>query len=242
MNGAPVLAVTGMQIEAQTVAGPQIAVFAGGGDGRQLARDLHDAAGRDASAIISVGIAGGLAPGLKPGTCLVGRGVIDASGAYFESDRRWANRLAMILGAPTVDIAGVDAPVTDPAQKRALHVETGAVAVDMESHIAARVARAHDLPFACLRVVADPAERRLPPAVLVGMRRDGTLALGAVICSILRQPGQLPSLYRTALDARTAFAALLGCRKVIAGALGFHLAEPLFDLADEDVIGGSLAI
>ncbi len=37
----------------------------------------------------------------------------------------------------------------------------------------------HGLPFAVLRVVADPQERDLPPAALAGMRADGTTDVGS---------------------------------------------------------------
>ena len=43
--------------------------------------------------------------------------------------------------------------------KAALRATTGADAVDMESHIAARYAEQHSLPFAALRVISDPAHR-----------------------------------------------------------------------------------
>ena len=36
-------------------------------------------------------------------------------------------------------LLGVSAPVCDPGDKRALHVNTGAIAVDMESHVVAAV-------------------------------------------------------------------------------------------------------
>jgi len=41
-------------------------------------------------------------------------------------------------------------------------VSTGAIAVDMESHVVAAVGAAHGLPVAAMRVVTDPAERTLP--------------------------------------------------------------------------------
>lgn len=218
--------------------------MSGGGDGVGLARALDTAAANKASAIISFGVAGGLAPGLVSGSSLVARSIVAEGGERFYGDPVWSRRLSAALGgAPIVDMAGVDAPVIDHAAKRALHVKTGAFAADMESHIAARVAAAHRLPFAAFRVVADPAERRLPHAALVGMQADGTLALGAVARSILRDPRQLPQLLQTALDARAAFAALLRGRKMLAGALAFtELRELVLDMPAEDVIGGSLPV
>ncbi len=235
---------TGLVAEARIAAGPHVAVVSSGGDRARLQAKLEKALRSEVSAIVSFGIAGGLAPGLNAGTPLVARAIVAEDGQYYESDRSWAQSLANALGgALIVDIAGVDAPVADPAQKRALHVATGAVAVDMESHIAARVAAAHNLPFAAFRVVADPAERQLPHAALVGLRDDGTLALGAVMRSLLREPRQVPHLIRTALDTRAAFVSLFSGRQMIAGGFGFgDFRELMLDVPCEDVLGRSLPV
>jgi hypothetical protein len=85
----------------------------------------------------------------------------------------------------------------------------------MESHVVARVAERHGLPFATLRVISDRASESLPPAALCGMRSDGTMAIGPVLASLLRQPTQLPALVRTGWNAEQAFRALLRCHRMI---------------------------
>jgi hopanoid-associated phosphorylase len=242
--GSSILAVTGLVAEARVAAGPDVAVISSCGDPRRLQARLEAAIHAGLSGIVSFGIAGGLAPGLSAGTPLVGRAIVSEDGGCFESDRSWAQSLAKALGgALVVDIAGSDTAVSSPAQKRALHVATGAVAVDMESHIAARVAAAHNLPFAAFRVVADPAERQLPHAALVGVNDDGTLALGAVMRSLLRDPQQVRHLIRTALDTRAAFESLFRGRQLIAGGFGLgNFREPVLDVACEDILGRSLPV
>ncbi len=230
--------------EARAAYGPAIRVLSGGGDAVKLALDLEEAIAGEAAAIISFGIAGGLAPGLLPGTCLIARSVLTPEGEHYFADAAWARKLSLAVGgAPIVDFAGVDLPVVEPAAKRALHVSTGAVAVDMESHIAARMAAKHNLPFVAFRVIADPAERQLPHAALVGMRRDGSVAIGAVLKSIASQPRQIPQLIRTALDARTAFSALFRGRQMLTGSFGFgDFRELLLDVPRENIFSGSLPI
>jgi adenosylhomocysteine nucleosidase len=105
-------------------------------------------------------------------------------------------------------ITGSDHPLATAEMKGALFTETGALAVDMESHIAARVAKRHGLPFAALRVISDTADTTLPPAALAGMRPDGGIALGAIVASLVQNPAQLSALIRTARDAEKAFRAL----------------------------------
>ena len=69
------------------------------------------------------------------------------------------------------------------------------------------------VPFAAVRVVADPLERELPPAVHSGLQPDGSVALSAVLDSLAREPGQMLSLARVTLDAYVAFRALLSGRE-----------------------------
>jgi nucleoside phosphorylase len=143
---SPIIAVTGLKM------------VSGGGD---VVRALAVAVANKSSAIINFGVAGGLKPGLAPGSKLVARSVITEDGGRYHGDPVWSQRLSLVLGGATIaDIVGIDAPVVGHADKHALHVKTGAHAADMESHIAARIAAAHKLPFAAFRVVADPAYHR----------------------------------------------------------------------------------
>ena len=86
----------------------------------------------------------------------------------------------------------------------------------------ARIAAELFLPFAVLRVVCDPAERELPPAVIAGMRADGTMDVSAVLGSLARSPGQLPGLIRLAVEAGRARATLFRCSDLLGPRLGFR--------------------
>jgi adenosylhomocysteine nucleosidase len=243
-GGGPVIAVTGLKTEAKIAAGPRVLALSGGANAFGLVRSLEAAVAMDAAAIISFGISGGLAPGLLPGTMLVARSVIAADGTRYYGCPVWSERLSQALGgAPIADIAGVDKPVAQRAEKRALHRKTGALAADTESHIAAKIAAANKLPFAAFRVVADPAHRRLPHAALVALKPDGSVALAAIARSLWQDPRQLPHLLHVARDARAAFTALFCGRQMLSGALGFsELRELLLDVPAEDVLGGTLPI
>jgi hopanoid-associated phosphorylase len=174
-----------------------------------------------ASGIISFGVAGGLSPDLVAGDWIIGS-AIRTERERFASDRVWAQRLLEALpGAIHADVVGVDAPVACALDKRRLHAETGAVAVDMESHIAARIAAAHGIPFTSCRVIIDAANRDLPPAAMVGLNHDGTPNVRAVLASLMQQPGQFSALMRTALDARIARAALCRGRRLLGARLSF---------------------
>jgi hypothetical protein len=112
-------------------------------------------------------------------------------------------------------LLGVSAPICDPRDKRALHVSSGAIAVDMESHVVAAVGAAHGLPVAAMRVVTDPAERALPASAVAAMRRNGTTNIGAMIKAVLMRPREVPALFQTALDALAARATLVQGRRLL---------------------------
>jgi adenosylhomocysteine nucleosidase len=215
-----VLVACGLALEARIAGGPGVRSVAGGVDKRRLARELERAVTAGARAILSFGIAGGLVPGIAAGTWIVARGVHTAAG-YRQCDAVWTEQLAGRLpGALLGDLAGSDQPVADAGAKHALHAVTSALAVDTESHVAAEVAAAHSLPFTAFRVVADAAMRNLPEAALVGLDADGGVDIAAVLRSVVRTPSQLPLLMRTAIDARTAFAALRRGRRRLGVAFG----------------------
>jgi adenosylhomocysteine nucleosidase len=227
---APLIVVSGLAREAAIAAGPGVATVIGGGNGQRLARLLDEALARGARGVMSFGIAGGVSSELASGSLVIAETVV--SGAdRFASNPGWIGRLAAALPqARVASIAGIERPAADRAAKRAFRDSLGVVAVDMESHIAARLASARKLPFAALRAIADPAERDLPPAALIALKPDGSPDLGAVLLSVMRRPAQIPGLVRLAFDARAAFAALLRGRRAL-GPGGFaDLGDPVLDV------------
>jgi adenosylhomocysteine nucleosidase len=238
MNGPRFVAVTGLAFEARIVAGPGVTVVCGGGQ-IQLRRSLEAAIRKGCHGVLSFGIAGGLAPHLKPGACVVARNIIAEHGRY-PSDSAWAQSLIGMRTSPFGalqdvsfgDIAGTDAPVASVEAKRKLYAHTGAVAVDMESHIAARIAVEHHVPFAAFRVITDPSDRALPPAALVATNADGGVDYQAIIRSLIARPGQVPMLVRLALDSWAARRALIPSRRFLGPNLGLpELGEHLLDVA-----------
>jgi adenosylhomocysteine nucleosidase len=210
------IVVSGLRAESRLARGPNVHTIAGGGDSRRLAVDIDRAIAAGGVRLLSFGIAGGLKPGLSPGTVVV-PGIVMDGGTRVATDEAFSNRLRRRLpdclhGA----VVGVDAPVASVPAKQALHAATAAIAVDMESHIVARAAARAGLPFAVLRVIADSSERALPPAAIAGMGRDGRPDLGAVLRALLRDPRQLPALLRIAGDARSAMTVLTECSRSVA--------------------------
>jgi hopanoid-associated phosphorylase len=213
----PVVAVAGMAFEAKIARGRGVeAVYAARAD--LLERVLSEALARGCSAVLSFGTAGGLAPDLEPGALIIADAVSGPFGRL-DTDAAWSARLIDAFnGSPLAKrvrrglMTGVSAAVTSAQQKDSLHRSTGALAVDMESHIAGAIATARGLPFAVCRAIVDPAWRTLPKAAMAGLRDDGTTVVLPVLRELMRQPSQIGPLLRTAADARAARTSLVQAR------------------------------
>jgi adenosylhomocysteine nucleosidase len=218
-----VIAFVGMAFEAKIAAGPGVLVFSRNSR-RELAHAAANAARHGYRGIISFGVAGGLSSSLRTGDWVVASAVLEAQTAR-ATDAAWSNKLLDAIGeAHHAPILGVDMPVAEPATKRELHRTTGAAAVDMESHVVARLAATHGLAFTAVRVIVDPADRAIPPAALLGMGPDGRTDALAVLREIIARPAQLSGLARVALDAFTARAEMHRVRQLLGPHFG--LAEP----------------
>jgi adenosylhomocysteine nucleosidase len=207
-----VIALVGLAFEARIAAGPGVLVVC---RGREMSDLLRLAIGAGCRSIISFGVAGGLAPDLIPGDCVVASAIIDYP-AVRPTDPLWSRKLAeMIPDARHGPIMGVNSVVSDRADKHKLHAFTRAVAVDMESHLVARLADAHGLAFAAVRVIIDPAHRTVPPAALLAMAPGGSTDVTAMLWEILARPSQVSPLMRLAADAIAARTALVRLRRTL---------------------------
>ena len=214
-----VILVTGLNREADQVSGDGIRKVVGGGDPLALAAKLADLAG-GAAGIISFGMAGALDPSLRLGDWVIGQtlsGICDA-----QCDPAWVAALARCLPDARIGPCFADGQMIATADgKRTLASRHHAIAVDMESHIAARAAAEAGLPFAILRCISDEAAANLPPAIAVSMAAGGGLAPGAILGSLLKQPGQIPALIRSTTGFARAIATLRPTAQACAPRLAF---------------------
>src|SRR6201996_2003200 len=217
----PVLIVTGLVQEARIAAGPGMAVICSSSDPSQLRSLLATLDPSSVRGVISFGIAGGLDPALKSGDIVVATEVL-------AGDARWLAELplnesqiaSVALKRRRVvrgGLAGVEQMIGARAGKAALWSETGAAAVDMESHIAAAYAAEVGLPFAALRVISDPASRALPAIAMSAIKPNGDIDLGKVLRGVARNPMSLRALVSTGIDFNRALRSLRGCRSFLLG-------------------------
>ena len=113
-----VIALVGLAFEARIASGPGVVVICRNTES-EVASSIDHALKRGCRSIISFGVAGGLAPHLRPGNWVVASSIIDAQ-QNRPTDRAWSEKiLAMIPGAEHRPIAGVDYAVADPDSQTA---------------------------------------------------------------------------------------------------------------------------
>jgi len=166
--------------------------------------------------LLSWGVAGALAPGLRRGDLVLPTHVLGAEGTRHHPDSRFGESFARLLPASVHrhrgPIAEADRPVADPSEKHALGGRTGAVAVDMESAAIARIALRHGIGFHAVRVIIDEVDTVLPSFVAAD---DSPRPRGGrgLLPGPLRQPGGIPKLLplmRGYLAARRSLKRLAG--------------------------------
>ncbi len=229
-SAAAVVALVGLTFEARIAADPEVLVVCRGAE-TDVADALRRAVRAGCRNLISFGIAGGLHPDLRAGDCIIASDIAD-TGRLHATDVNWSRNLVdAIPGARIGRIVGANSIVADPAVKRELHLRTGAVAVDMESHIVARVAADHKLAFTAIRVVLDPAHRALPEAAILAANGDGSVNMTPILRAIFSSSSQLPALIQLGVDAYAARSALVRLRRLLGP--GFGLSRLADDLGSQ---------
>ena len=171
-----------------------------------LGRRSHDAATSvlgqfKPEIVLSVGIAGGLALGLRAGQLIVCshvhhsdmRGALDETPAF--SDERLATLALSVAGDAEIEAkigsaVTVDEVAWTSAAKADLHAWMEHDIVEMESYWIGKAAAAADLPYLALRVVADQAADELvkTPAITA----DGAFDVDAFQAWIKDHPEHMP--------------------------------------------------
>ena len=218
-DGLPVLIVTGLKQEARIAAGPGLTVICSSSNPVQLREMMTSFDPASIRGIVSFGVAGGLNPSLKSGDVVVASRIVTASA-------RWSTEASLTENLVTLPtkrrrsivsgvLAGVEEVVTGQVAKAALRATTGADAIDMESHIAARYAEYNGLPFAAVRVISDPAHRALPELTMSAIKPNGNVDMWKVMRGIARNPKSIPHLISTGRDFSRALKSLRGCREAL---------------------------
>jgi hopanoid-associated phosphorylase len=220
-DGLPVLIVTGLHQEARIAEGHGLTVVCSGSSPRQLRDHMSGFDASSVRGIISFGVAGGLDPALRSGDVVIATEVVTSATRFQALTPPQDNLAALQAGRRprivTAAVAGSEDVVLGQASKAELRARTGAVAVDMESHIAAAYAEDNGLPFAAVRVISDPASRALPQLAMDALKPDGQVDIWKVMRGIALNPLAIPALVSAGRDFNRALRSLSGCRGLLLG-------------------------
>ena len=213
---APPGFVVGLAIEARLLAealGPSCRIACAAASAERAREGAGRLLSEGAGALISFGIAGGLAPALAPGDLVLAERIVAPGAHPIATDTRYRSRWAAAATAAGLQYVGgglLDSAqiVSSVADKRALYLSSGAVATDMESYAVAGVAAEAGVPFAAVRAIADPAGRPLPRSVIGIIGPDGTPRVGRLILRLCMRPWECPALFRLRRDTDAALASL----------------------------------
>ncbi|MCE2469863.1 MAG: hypothetical protein J4F32_05030 [Dehalococcoidia bacterium] len=176
------------------------------------------------SAVLSLGFAGGLRPGLSTGALALCDAALGEGAAPIALDPYPAVdalRAAGIAAASSV-LLTVDEPLLTPEAKHAAHAASGAAVVDMEGYALACVARERGVPIVALRAVLDAAEHALPPFVADIVADGGRGELRHTLRNLRADPPLILRLPMLAWRSRVAARALRRGVRALIPALAAH--------------------
>jgi adenosylhomocysteine nucleosidase len=188
-------------------------IVCSGADAARARRQAEDLLSGGADGLVSFGLAGGIDPGLPSGTVILATSVISQDGRQGPVSESWRDAMAgdfqgAGLAFVSGSVLGVDQAVVDPEPKRLLHTGTGALCVDMESHVVMETARSRGVPCLVIRAVADTAEDELPDIAFDAIGNDGGVRGVALAARLLRNPREISDVIGLWRASRPAFAAL----------------------------------
>ncbi len=169
--------------------------------------------------ILSFGAAGAASSAQAPGNVLIGESVVDGEGYRYPADAGWTGRLAAATGADRVAICGIDY-IANSADKGGF-ADQGIAAIDMESHVVAKLATEAGIPFAVLRAVLDPVGFDMPEYAFDAVRPDGSISLLPVVAGVCVQPWTIGRLLDLNSYNKRAMESLSGAARVLGPGLGF---------------------
>ena len=164
-----------------------------------------------ATKLISWGCAAGLIVSLRPGDLILASHLLEvkdgknieftiSSNWHIHTKKLFSNFIKVNSGS-LVESKHI---VSTSDEKNKIHLNTKAVALDMESIAIAKVANKYRLPYLAIRVIADPAEMNLPLAISHSVNHEGEVSLSKLLVYLARHPTELPGLIRLGLHFKAA--------------------------------------
>ncbi len=162
---------------------------------------------KDVEVLISWGSAAGLSPEVAGGDLLIPRSV-KVNDKTYHTHSSFNNELLKQIspGVPVRQgpICESENLLVSVESKKQLFECSQCLAADMESGALAELASKKNIPFSVIRAVSDPANMKLPKAVVAGMGQDGKFKLASFLKMALILPWEWWSIIKLAWNFKKA--------------------------------------
>jgi len=202
------------------------AVYCSGAGPKNAAAASQFLIDKGAKRLVSWGCAAALSSDLKPGDLVLPQQLLSESKELFSIDSAWLTQVSKQLSTlhPNNGLL-TESPmiVAESTAKKAINLQSNAIALDMESIAIAQTARQHDIPAIVIRCIADPVEMSLPKAVSYALNEQGDVVLPKLLWFLLTHPFELPGLIKLGLHFSAAKNKLKLVAKHLDIIVGFEL-------------------
>jgi hypothetical protein len=148
--------------------------------------------------IVSAGFSGAVISGLRVGDLVVAEDVCEGDGVC--RPMTWPVVTIPYRRGRLLTVANI---IGSPDEKRRLGERSGAVAVDMETAVAARLCGEAGVPFGCLRAISDDVDASLSESLLA-LLQGGRVQPARLLAAVLRRPPLIAELIRLSAHTRKA--------------------------------------
>ncbi len=183
-----------------------IAYAGAGPDNARKASDLLIAEG--ARQLISWGCAAALTSHLKAGDFVLAASIVTQDHQKLDADRNWHTHVRELLSDTLVIHTGTLAEstriISASTEKRQLHANTAADALDMESAALADIAVQNKIPWLVIRTIVDPVDMDLPAIIDQSMNNEGEIIIPRLLLKLLQKPSEIPGLIRLGINFNAA--------------------------------------
>ncbi len=181
---------------------------------------------KGADRLISWGCAAALSDNLVPGDLVLPQHLIAENKQQLSINSPWLKNTTDQLAPLKVNsglLAESSVIVAKSSEKQAIHTQSNAIAVDMESIAVAQTAQSHNLPIIVIRCIADPVSMSLPQAVSYALNDQGNIVLPKLLWFSLTHPSELLGLIKLGLHFNAAKNKLKSVAKQLDTIVGFEM-------------------
>ena len=156
--------------------------------------------------IISFGIAGALDPRLKSGSIIISTQVLTPLYKRIPCNPSLGIKIFKLKknksGVYFRPVIGSNYPITNKTEKKKIFKDSGAAAVDMETHIAAKIAQKKGIPFLAVRSICDTTDQNLPDFIATNIENKKKLNILKILELIVKKPYELKKFPKLIMNYR----------------------------------------